>query len=77
MLQRPSQLSLTKSILVLISYIPLFHSLPVQLAKRDVDGFPEEDPASAAFWWKLGVSLILVILGGVFAGMPDSLTLLT
>jgi len=38
----------------------------------DDGGFPEEDPASPAFWWKLGVSLILVLLGGVFAGTGPS-----
>jgi len=34
----------------------------------DDGGFPIEDPSSPAFWWKLGISIILVLLGGVFAG---------
>ena len=74
MLQRPSTFAITKSLLLLISYIPSLHSRPVtgiggiDLFKKDVDGFPEEDPSSAAFWWKLGISLVLVLLGGVFAG---------
>jgi metal transporter CNNM len=28
----------------------------------------EEQPGSTAFWWKLGFSVVLVLLGGVFAG---------
>jgi metal transporter CNNM len=73
MLQRPSTFAITKSLLLLISYIPSLHSRPVgaprglELFKKD-DGFPEEDPSSGAFWWKLGISLVLVLLGGVFAG---------
>lgn len=75
MLQRPSTFAITKSLLLLISYIPSLHSRPlsgsgIELFKKgDGDGFPEEDPSSAAFWWKLGVSLTLVLLGGVFAGI--------
>jgi len=72
MLRRPSTFALTKSLLLLISHIPSLHSRPlgggIELFKRD-DGFPEEDPATAAFWWKFGVGLVLVLLGGVFAGM--------
>ena len=29
---------------------------------------PEETPGSPRFWWKLGLSAILVLAGGVFAG---------
>ena len=29
---------------------------------------PEEEPGSAAFWGKLGLSAVLVLAGGVFAG---------
>ena len=72
MLRRPSTFALTKSLLLLISHIPSLHSRPlggsIELFKRD-DGFPEEDPATAAFWWKFGVGLVLVLLGGVFAGI--------
>ena len=72
MLRRPSTFALSKSLLLLISHIPSLHSRPlgggIELFRRD-DGFPEEDPATAAFWWKFGVGLVLVLLGGVFAGM--------
>ncbi|GJN91092.1 hypothetical protein Rhopal_004109-T1 [Rhodotorula paludigena] len=30
---------------------------------------PETEPGSAAFYWKLGLSVVLVLLGGVFAGL--------
>ncbi|EIN13166.1 DUF21-domain-containing protein [Punctularia strigosozonata HHB-11173 SS5] len=30
---------------------------------------PEEEPGSTGFWWKLGFSVGLVLLGGVFAGL--------
>jgi hypothetical protein len=63
-----SVLSLTKSAFVLLSYLPALHSLPTRLIKRDDDRFPSEDPSSPAFWWKLGVSVLLVLLGGVFSG---------
>ena len=29
---------------------------------------PEDPPDSPVFWWKLGLSIGLVLLGGVFAG---------
>lgn len=29
---------------------------------------PEDPPNSPRFWWKLGFSAFLVLLGGVFAG---------
>ncbi|BGO92047.1 hypothetical protein BJY59DRAFT_689517 [Rhodotorula toruloides] len=30
---------------------------------------PETEPGSSAFWWKLALSAVLVLLGGVFAGL--------
>lgn len=65
-----STMSLARALLISISCLPAFHSRPtsgIQLFDGD-DGFPIEDPAGAAFWWKLGISIILVLLGGVFAG---------
>jgi hypothetical protein len=65
-------LSLAKTLFILISYIPALQSRPTRGAIRLLDddgGFPEEDPSSPAFWWKLGISLVLVLLGGVFAGI--------
>lgn len=29
---------------------------------------PEDPPDSPKFWWKLGLSAVLVLAGGVFAG---------
>ncbi|GAA5903567.1 uncharacterized protein JCM6883_005044 [Sporobolomyces salmoneus] len=33
------------------------------------DEAPETPPGSSVFWWKLGLSGVLVLLGGVFAGL--------
>lgn len=33
------------------------------------DDAPEVPPGSSIFWWKLGLSGVLVLLGGVFAGL--------
>ena len=29
---------------------------------------PREEPGSPGFWWKIGLSALLVVAGGVFAG---------
>ena len=29
---------------------------------------PSDEPGSPEFWWKIGLSALLVIAGGVFAG---------
>ncbi len=34
----------------------------------DVPIEPEDPPDSPIFWWKLGLSVCLVLAGGVFAG---------
>ena len=71
MLRRPSTFAVTKSLIVLISYLPALHSRPTNgftSFDRDDDGFPAEDPGSPEFWWKLGISVALVLLGGVFSG---------
>ena len=67
---RPSTIALTKALILLISYIPTFHSRPTNdfLSLKNIDGFPEEDPSSPVFWWKLGISVVLVLVGGVFSG---------
>ena len=72
--QRSLTFSLAKLLIVLISYIPALQSRPtdgigVLVTTADDDGFPVEDPGSPAFWWKLGISVALVLLGGVFSGM--------
>jgi hypothetical protein len=70
--QRTSTKSIAKILLILISHIPALQSRPTKGLESlgHHDGFPEEDPGSPAFWWKLGISLVLVLLGGVFAGIP-------
>jgi hypothetical protein len=71
MLRRPSTFAVAKSLIVLISYLPALHSRPTngfQSFTHDDDGFPAEDPSSPAFWWKLGISVALVLIGGVFSG---------
>lgn len=68
---RTSTYAIAKSLIILISYIPALHSRPtrgIQLAMDDDGGFPSEDPSSPVFWWKLGISVVLVLLGGVFSG---------
>jgi len=67
---RSSTIALTKALLLLISYIPALHSRPTNdfLSLKSTDGFPEEDPSSPVFWSKLGISVILVLVGGVFSG---------
>jgi hypothetical protein len=69
-------MAVARALLLLVSYIPALHSRPTTgnsfLHAFDDDdddgGFPAEPIDSPAFWWKLGVSVILVLLGGVFAG---------
>jgi metal transporter CNNM len=39
----------------------------IQMAK-DKPMEPEDPPDSPRFWWKLGLSVALVLAGGVFAG---------
>jgi len=71
---RPSTAAVTRALLLLVSCLPALHSRPthgnsLQAVDRDDDGgFPAEPIDSPAFWWKLAVSVVLVLLGGVFAG---------
>ena len=79
MLQRPSTFAVTKSLIVLISYLPVLHSRPTngfQGFKRYVDdGFLALDPDSPEFWWNLGISVALVLVGGVFSGTSPVMTI--
>jgi hypothetical protein len=82
-LRRPSTAAVTRALLLLVSYLPALHSRPtfgnsplLHVFDNDDDddgGFPAEDPSSPAFWWKLGISVILVLLGGLFAGASSRL----
>ncbi|ESK91617.1 hypothetical protein Moror_2535 [Moniliophthora roreri MCA 2997] len=44
------------------------HALAAVISRAEPEG-PEEEPGSANFWCKLAVSAVLVLLGGVFAGL--------
>src|SRR5205809_240458 len=77
---RPSTIALAKSLIVLISYIPALHSRPTNrfsdgFEYHFIDGFVAEDPSSRAFWWKLVISVILVLIGGVLSGILEILKL--
>lgn len=64
----PTLLSITK----LIQAIPRSGTFKrssewaVTLAEKPIE--PEDPPDSPVFWWKLGLSVVLVLAGGVFAG---------
>ncbi|KAK1218264.1 hypothetical protein PQX77_014637 [Marasmius sp. AFHP31] len=51
---------------------PLFrHAFAAVVSNLKAEGpeEPEAKPGSATFWWKLAVSAVLVLMGGVFAGL--------
>lgn len=76
MLRRPSTFAVTKSLIVLISYLPALHSRPTNGFTSFIhvdDSVFEEDPNSPEFWWKLGISVALVLLGGVFSGTSPAI----
>jgi hypothetical protein len=35
---------------------------------------PKGEPGSPEFWWKIGLSALLVVVGGVFAGYATHLS---
>jgi hypothetical protein len=45
--------------------------LTVEILKKGGEGGHDHDaePGSDEFWWKLGLSAVLVLLGGIFAGL--------
>ncbi|GAA5971081.1 hypothetical protein JCM11641_004136 [Rhodosporidiobolus odoratus] len=66
------------ALLPLVSLIPrLLHAAPLLQAGGSAfvdppgigDSDPETPPGSSAFYWKLALSAVLVLLGGVFAGL--------
>jgi len=74
--QGSSTRSVYSALFILLSHLPRLYSFPttaVKFLKRDEGDFPEEDPGTPAFWWKLGTSLVLVALGGIFAGLTLAL----
>lgn len=66
--------SVTSSIPTLLSVTKLVHLVPRTAQQWSSIGAsappiePEDPPGSTKFWWKLGLSVVLVLAGGVFAG---------
>ncbi|KAL5534997.1 hypothetical protein ACEPAF_3088 [Sanghuangporus sanghuang] len=72
----------TSSHLVLLSLFRALHrlgrvvaapTLQVRMVSTFAGGSPEEEPGSTGFWMQLLFSCILVLLGGVFAGLTIGL----
>ncbi|WVW85649.1 hypothetical protein I302_107687 [Kwoniella bestiolae CBS 10118] len=65
------------SLPTLLTLTRLFHAIPkrsdewVLSAPSPIE--PEDPPDSPAFWWKLGLSVVFVLSGGVFAGLTLAL----
>ncbi|KAG7086602.1 hypothetical protein E1B28_002547 [Marasmius oreades] len=60
---------------VLIFLVPLFRHVIAAVVSKVTKpeslspDNPQGETSSATFWWKLGVSAVLVLMGGVFAGL--------
>lgn len=65
MIPRSLSASIIKACLLISAQLPLLHSHPI--LRRDVHDENKEKDRS--FWIYIGVSIILVLLGGVFAGL--------
>ncbi|WRT68376.1 uncharacterized protein IL334_005352 [Kwoniella shivajii] len=66
------------SLPTLLTLTRLFHAIPkrsewVLSAGSPPPIEPEDPPDSPAFWWKLGLSVVFVLSGGVFAGLTLAL----
>jgi len=66
--------TLSSSLPTLLGLSKIIHHIPKRSAEWAVSVAeatpiePEDPPDSPAFWWKLGLSAVLVLAGGVFAG---------
>lgn len=66
--------SIVKLTLILLSTLSSISSHPIsKLIHLFDDNAPEEEPGSTKFWWKLGLSVALILGGGVFAGLTIGL----
>lgn len=66
--------SIVKLIFLFISTLSSLSSQPLGRILLSIeDDTPEEEPGSTKFWWKLGVSVLLILGGGVFAGLTIGL----
>ena len=63
--------SIVKLVLLLSAQLPLFHARPLSFhAFEEDEGKEPEDPT---LWIYLSVALVLVLLGGAFAGLTIAL----
>ncbi|KAJ8606590.1 hypothetical protein MRB53_040819 [Persea americana] len=66
--------SIVKLLLICISTLSSISSHPIsKFVHLFDDNAPEEEPGSTQFWWKLGLSVALILGGGVFAGLTIGL----
>ncbi|KAG5357558.1 Protein MAM3 [Yarrowia sp. C11] len=76
---RTASLTTAKLLLTLIARLPLLHALPYGGLSRSGSYSPYEhdddtlDPESSDFWLYMLVSFVLVVAGGVFAGLTIAL----
>ncbi|KAK9472972.1 uncharacterized protein V1510DRAFT_429785 [Dipodascopsis tothii] len=61
----PASKAIIKACFILSAQLPVLHSYP--LVRRDDDDDDDDDEAN--FWLYMSVSIVLVLLGGVFAGL--------
>ena len=59
------------SLLILSTFISISYALPYGGFRLNSTSQTHEHPTigSPVFWWKLGISLCLILSGGVFAGL--------
>lgn len=66
--------SITKLSFLVVSTLSSLSSHPVGHSLFSfLEDEPEEEPGSPTFWWKLGLSVMLILGGGVFAGLTIGL----
>ncbi|GAA5851502.1 hypothetical protein JCM8547_001113 [Rhodosporidiobolus lusitaniae] len=68
-LRLPRRTTSLVQLLLLIPRAMRVCAAPTAIAVLGHKNEPETEPGSEAFWWKLGLSVVLVLLGGVFAGL--------
>jgi metal transporter CNNM len=54
---------------VMTLLVPVLHVLGKPILERTMQDEEAEPVGSSSFWWKIGVSIGLVLLGGLFAGL--------
>ncbi|OCF37918.1 hemolysin [Kwoniella heveanensis BCC8398] len=69
----PTLLSLTKLVHIIPNQSTWSSATTTLAAAGPPPIEPEDPPDSPAFWWKLGLSVVFVLSGGVFAGLTLAL----